>query len=78
MGKESLLGSLQSSREKSHKKHNQIMNKVVDDYRANHRIPYLKWEKSYFLPTSLCRTPHYSICDGVEEAEWEEETATLG
>lgn len=54
------------------------MNKVVDDYRANHRIPYLKWEKSYFLPTSLCRTPHYIICDGVEEAEWEEETATLG
>lgn len=54
------------------------MNKAVDDYRANQRIPYLKWKKSYFLPTSLCRTPHYSICDRVEEVEWEEEISTLG
>lgn len=53
------------------------MNKVTDDYRANQRISYLKWEKSYFLPTSLYRTPNYSICDGVEEVEWEEEISTL-
>lgn len=56
------------------------MNKVVaDDYRTNHRISYLKWEKKgYFLPTSLCRNSLYSICDGVGGVEGEVEPSTLG